>query len=465
MADLPIIPEFITVHLGPPRSNAPNVTVSFPDYIKNVASSEIYPTWPENAIRANIYAQTSYALNRVYTEWYRSQGYDFDITNSTAYDQAFVNGRDIFDNIARIVDEQFNNYLVRPGSVEPFFAQYCNGTTVTCEGLSQWGTVPLAEQGMTPYEILTHFYGDNLNIIRDAPTAPNIPSYPGIPLRIGSSSNEVRELQLRLNRISTNYPAIPKIYPVNGLFDLNTENAVRKFQEIFNLAVDGVVGKATWYRIAYIFSSVKRLSELDSEGLTLQDISKQFPSTLEEGQTGQPIFVLQYILAVVGTFYDQLPIITVDGVFGPNTRAAIEAYQKEFGLPVTGAVDRETWISLYNTYLSVLAAKPEDFSGGTPLYPGVTLTLGSRGESVSDLQTYLNVLSTVYPEIPTLPVTGYYGEQTRAAVTAAQELLGLNPTGSVNAETWALIVEKYEDITRGSQTSPGQFPGYTVQED
>ncbi len=146
----PYIPETITVHLGTPDSSAQNVTVSFPDYIKNVASSEIYPTWPENAIRANVYAQISYALNRVYTEWYRSRGYDFDITNSTRYDQAFVQNRDIYDNVSDIVDEIFNNYVRRQGSVEPYFTQYCNGTTVTCDGLSQWGTVPLAEQGYTP---------------------------------------------------------------------------------------------------------------------------------------------------------------------------------------------------------------------------------------------------------------------------------------------------------------------------
>ena len=168
---LPFIPETITVHLGRPDSPARNVTVPFPDYIKNVASSEIYPTWPENAIRANMYAQISFALNRIYTEWYRSQGYDFDITNSTAFDQAYVHDRDIFDNISEIADELFTSYLTRPGSVEPFFAQYCNGTTVTCEGLSQWGTVPLAEQGMTPYEILTYFYGPDLNIVTDTPVA------------------------------------------------------------------------------------------------------------------------------------------------------------------------------------------------------------------------------------------------------------------------------------------------------
>ena len=170
MPATPFIPEQITVHLGRPEENARNVTLPFLDYVANVASSEIYPTWPENAIRANIYAQVSFVLNRIYTEYYRSRGYDFDITNSTSIDQSFVEGRDIFENIKELTGELFNDYIVRQGSVEPLFAVYCDGREVSCNGLSQWGTVELAEQGMTPYEILTYYYGDNINLVQDAPT-------------------------------------------------------------------------------------------------------------------------------------------------------------------------------------------------------------------------------------------------------------------------------------------------------
>ena len=177
----PVIPAKITVHLGRPQSNAENVTVSFVDYIKNVASSEIYPTWPENALRANIYAQISFALNRVYTEYYRSRGYAFDITNSTAYDQSFVKNRDIFSNISRIVDEIFNSYIVRDGNIEPLFAQYCNGTTVTCNGLSQWGSVDLANRGYTPYRILQYYYGNDINIITNVPVQNITASAPLTP--------------------------------------------------------------------------------------------------------------------------------------------------------------------------------------------------------------------------------------------------------------------------------------------
>ena len=193
------IPENIVVHLGAPDdSSAQNVTVPFVDYIKNTASSEIYPTWPESALRANIYAQISFALNRIYTEYYRSRGYNFDITNSTAFDQSFVYGRDVFENVGQIVDDVFDEYIRRQGNIEPLFAQYCDGVRVTCDGLSQWGSVSLAESGYTPYEILTNYYGNNIDIVRDTPIRPFDESYPSIPLELGSSGNEVRTLQLRL---------------------------------------------------------------------------------------------------------------------------------------------------------------------------------------------------------------------------------------------------------------------------
>ncbi len=457
----PFVPETITVHLGRPDEPAENVTIPFPDYIKNVASSEIYPTWPESAIRANIYAQVSFALNRIYTEWYRSRGYPFDITNSTAYDQAFVLGRDIFDNISDIVDELFNEYVVRGDSVEPLVTQYCNGTTVTCEGLSQWGTVPLAEQGYSPYEILTHFYGDDLSI-RTAPVRAPFESYPGIPLRLGTSLNEVRTLQLRLNRISANYPAIPKV-TVNGIFDQDTENAVRAFQRIFQLTEDGIVGKETWYRIQYVFASVKRLAELNSEGLSLEDISLQYTEQLSEGMTGTPVRVLQYLLAVVGAYYPEVPYLSnIDGVFGPQTRDAVIAFQRLRGLTPDGIVGRETWNALYNTYITIYQNQQEYFGGGIPLYPGTNLLLGSRGDAVTQLQRMINELATVYPEIPTLPETGFYGEMTRDAVIAAQNLFGLEPTGITNYLTWITIAQQAETIMTGRQTAPTQYPGTPV---
>ena len=252
----PVVPEYITVHLGPPDQTAENVTVPFTDYIKNVASSEIYPTWPESALRANILAQISVALNRVYTEYYRGRGYDFDITSSTRYDQAYVPGRSTFENIDRLVDDSFNDYIVRQGNVEPLYAQFCDGVRTQCPGLSQWGSVDLAEQGLTPYEILQRYFGDNINIVFNAPVGDGTPSYPGRPLTRGSVGEDVRTIQQQLERIRRNYPAIPRITEISNVFDQETEDAVRAFQRIFNLEEDGIVGKATWYKIKMIYNGV-----------------------------------------------------------------------------------------------------------------------------------------------------------------------------------------------------------------
>lgn len=210
---IPYVPEQITVHLGPPDSDAANVTVSFTDYVKNVASSEIYPTWDESALRANILAIISFALNRVYTEFYRSRGYNFDITNSTAYDQAFVNGRNTFENIDAIVDDIFNSYIRRQGFVEPLAAKFCNGTTVTCEGLSQWGSQSLAEQGYNSVDILRSYYGDDIEIVANAPVQGLVQSYPGTPLQRGSSGPNVVVVQASLNRVGQNYRPFPRSSP------------------------------------------------------------------------------------------------------------------------------------------------------------------------------------------------------------------------------------------------------------
>ena len=463
MPELPYIPEYITVHLGPPDSPAQNVTVPFNEYIKNVASSEIYPTWPESAIRANIYAQISFALNRIYTEYYRSRGYDFDITNSTAYDQSFVNGRDIFENISRIVDEIFTDYISRQGTVEPLFAQYCDGTDVTCDGLSQWGTVELANQGLTPYEILTYYYGNDININRDTPIRPIEGSAPLRPLRPGDAGEDVRTVQLRLNRISQNYPSIPKIYPVDGVYTYEMLNAVREFQRIFDLTPDGIIGNATWYKILQIYNAVKRLNELDSEGLELSEVEKVFPEELSLGDTGVYVRVAQYYLAVIAQNLDTVPEIDIDGIFGPRTEAAVKAFQRDYGLPETGVIDERTWNDMYNVYRGIVESTPEYYTG-VPVapYPGFVLSIGMRGNEVRLLQEYLAKLSEVYPEIPQVAVDGVFGPATRSAVMAAQQLFGLPVTGIVFALTWDAITSAYQDVISGETAAEGQYAGYTL---
>ena len=348
----PFIPQTITVHLGPPDSNAANVTVSFSDYVKNVASSEIYPTWDEAALRANIYAIVSFALNRVYTEFYRSRGYDFDITNSTAIDQFFVNGRSYFEDVSRIVDELFNDYLRRPGFVEPLAAKFCNGTTVTCEGLSQWGSQNLASQGYSSTQILRSYYG-NVEIVNNAPIRGITSSYPGTPLRRGSSGPNVVVIQTELNRISQNYPAIPKLSPVDGIFGSRTEASVRKFQEIFGLEADGIVGKATWYALVRLYTAVNRLSELRSQGQRFYSISWEYPNSPQLGSTGEKVRHLQYMLAVLAEYIPQIPPVSVDGIFGRETLDAVLAAQRYFDLPETGIVNAATWEEIYDQFSGI----------------------------------------------------------------------------------------------------------------
>ncbi|MBQ9745710.1 MAG: peptidoglycan-binding protein, partial [Clostridia bacterium] len=441
MAELPVIPENITVHLGAPDAPAENVTVSFADYIKNVASSEIYPTWPENALRANIYAQISFALNRIYTEYYRSRGYDFDITNSTAVDQSFVYGRDIFDNISAIVDDIFNDYIVRQGFIEPLFALYCDGVRTQCPGLSQWGSVDLAEEGYIPYDILRYYYGDNINIVQDAEIENVTASYPGVPLRLGSAGNDVRTLQTRLNRISANYPAIPKIASVDGIFGTQTEAAVLEFQRIFGLAADGVVGKATWYRVQSIYNAVKKLNELESEGLTLSDVEKQFTGTLALGDTGLEVSVVQYYLAVVAYFNPKVPAPPFSGVYDEATRASVLAFQREYGLPETGEADEETWNLLASVYGGAIASVESGTSA--EIFPGTLLNLGSEGEDVARVQEFLATVAEVYTEIPVPPQSGVYDAATENAVRIFQGLFGIPPSGVVGPITWDLLAEKY----------------------
>ncbi len=463
MPQLPTIPETITVHLGAPDSNAENVTLPFLDYVANVASSEIYPTWPESAIRANIYAQVSFALNRIYTEFYRTQGYDFDITSVTSNDQSFVNGRVVFENIREIAGELFNNYIRRPGSIQPLFAQYCNGTTVTCPGLSQWGTVDLANQGYTPYEILTYYYGDNIELVTDAPVEGSTESAPPYALQLGSIGDDVRTAQIRLNRISANFPSIPKILETDGIFAEDTEAAVRRFQEVFNLTPDGIIGKNTWYTIQNIYIGVKRLNSVNAEGITLEEVTRQYPGTLEEGSRGGGVSVLQYYLAYLSQFYDTIPAPTIDGDFGPGTRESVVAAQRTFGLTPDGVVGEATWNALSNAYLGIVSTIPREYVEGVAIpYGGIPLRIGSESEDVRLLQEYLNVLASVIPEIPAVSVTGYFGPRTQESVLAAQDYFGIPQTGVVNAVTWNAIIELYDSLALGGTPGEGQYPGFAV---
>ena len=458
----PFIPETITVHLGFPDVDAPNVTVGFASYIKNVASSEIFPTWPESALRANIYAITSFALNRIYTEWYRSRGYDFDITSTTQFDQMFINGREYFENISYLVDELFNDYVRRQGSVEPLFTAFCNGTTSTCQGLSQWGTVTLANRGYTPYEILQYYYGDNIDIVKNAPVKTNMPSFGGLDLTIGSAGNDVKTVQVYLNRISGNYPAIPKIPRADGIFDEATEQAVRKFQQIFGLEPTGIVNASTWYRMTYIYTSVKKIAELDSEGVRLDEVAPVFTEDLKIGMQSIEVSVLQYYLAVIGAYYEAVTPVEITGYFGEKTERSLKSFQRVFGLPQTGEADRATRNDLYRAYQGIAEAVKPQYTA-VALYPGTVLREGVSSDSVRIIQEYLTYINRSYPNIPAVSNTGYFGPLTKQSVTAFQRQFGIDATGIVGAVTWDKIAEVYSDLRFGFDKRPYQNPGYTIK--
>ncbi len=461
-----IIPQYITVHLGRPTASARNVTVTFRDYIKNVCCSEIYPTWPENALRANIYCQISLALNRVFTEWYLSKGYNFQITNSTSYDQYFVYGRNIFENVSRIVDELFATYIRRPGTINPFYAEYCDGKQVTCPGLKQWGTVTLANQGYTPYRILTYYYGTNLELVTSNNIASIPQSYPGTALTVGSTGTAVRTIQRQLNRIAKNYPSFGTLN-VDGVYGTDTAAVVRRFQRQFNLTADGVVGYSTWYKISYIYVAVKKLAELGSEGEfpnqdSVGNAEGNFPGTnLTIGSSGTSVRLVQYWLNTVRGYIEGLPLLTIDGNYGQATAAAVRTFQTWAGLTADGIVGPATWNALYREFSSVILEENTEL-GYVTEYPGTPLRQGSRGSAVRTLQFWLLVVSDEYPQVPAIEVDGSYGPATTAAVRAFQQAFGLTADGVVGPATWNKLRQIFASVALtlvpGAQL-PGTYPG------
>lgn len=433
----PTVPETITVHLGTPNSGAENVTVPFIDYIKNVASSEIYPTWPDPSLRANIIAQVSLALNRIYTEWYRSQGYNFDITSSTAYDQAFVLDRGIFDNISDIVDELFTNYLARDGFVQPLFTEYCDGSSVTCAGMSQWGTVTLARRGYDPLRILQYYYGDD-TFIAEAQVQESIPESFAGNLRPGDTNASVATLQRRLDRIAINYPQIPFILKANGLYGDRTEASVRTFQRVFGLNQTGIVDRETWYRILYVYNAVKKLAELNSEGERIENDS--FPRNLSFGDRGTDVLRIQYYLLVISDALSDLsvpqPVIT--GIYDTATQNTVRGFQQYYGLPVTGNIDEQTWNAIVKYYYDL-----ENTLSTDRKYPGYLIKNGSKGRNVIYIQNALNAIGGRIPGFTTIRVDGAFGNGTESAVRLFQTYYGLTPDGIVGEQTWNKLTQEY----------------------
>ena len=442
----PYIPNEITVHLGSPSSNAENITVPFTYYVKNVASSEIYPSWPEEALRANIAAIISLALNRIHTSWYTSRGYNFQITNNTQYDQKFIKNRNIFDSISKVVDDVFNVYIQKGNNLEPYFASYCDGRSVTCDGMSQWGSYELANQGLNALEILQYYYGDDIQLVSSDRIQDIVETYPGRALRKGDSGEDVYFMQFCLNRIAIDYPNIFKIYPANGIFSTRMEQSVKEFQRQFNLTPDGIIGKATWYKIGYIYVSVTKLAQLESEGIRLGEEQIEYAGEeLRLGSKGEEVSKLQYMLQSISSFYRAVSPTNIDGQFGKGTKESVESFQKYFSLSVDGVVGETTWNTIKEVFLDVFKILP-NIEQAIP-YPNEPIRIGSRGDYVSIIQTYLNYISAFYPELNTVNVDGIYGNSSKSQVETFQRIFGLPVTGVVNDTTWNTITDVYTLIS------------------
>ena len=438
----PVIPEEITVHLGKPDEAASNITVPFVDYISNVASSELYPTWPTNSLKANILAIVSFAMNRIYNEWYHTKGYSFDITSSPIYDQTYIPNRSIYENINNIVTDAFNDYVYKEGQIQPYFTRYCDGRKTTCNGLSQWGTVTLANQGKNPLQILKNYYGNDVNIKYNAPIGGSTVSYPGYEVGLGDVGNPVRAIQRDLKRIKLNYPAIPTITGEDGAYDSSTEDAVKKFQEIFSLPITGIVDKATWYRIKYIYNSVKKLSDIYSEGLSPEEADFSFKDVVKYGDTGIEVEFIHYYLGAIAFLDNDIPNLKTNSVYNDNTKTMALAFQNKYGLPATGEVTYTDWNLLKTTYDKLLKTIPSEYSEyANYLYPGYFLSKGMNNSDVLRLQRFLLKICKYDKSIPGVRVNGVFDDLTESSIRKIQNDYNIIETGLVGPLSWEKIVE------------------------
>ena len=435
----PVVPNNITIHLGEPNTNAKDITIPFTEYIANVASSEIYPTWPKNALIANIYTIISFTMNRIYNEWYRSKGYNFDITSSPKYDQTFKENGSVYENIENITEDIFNNYIVKGKQVQPYFTTYCDGRNKTCNGLSQWGTVSLANQGKTPLEILRYYYGNDISIKEDAQVGDNTIGYPGYEVGIGSAGNQVLAIQRDLRRIRKNYPAIPEIKNTLGIYDEETVAAVKKFQEIFDLPVTGIVNKATWYKIKYIYTSVKKLSDLYSEGLSEDEVTFLYTDKLQYGDTGIEVEYVHYYLDAIAFFDKDIPRLPTNSIYNNNTITMVKAFQQKNNLPVTGIFTYSDWQVLKNTYNQILRNLPESYKD--EYSPEYFLTRGATGNDVKRLQRLLLAICRYDKSIPGIRVNGVFDELTEKSVRKVQKDYDFDINGIVGPLLWKKLVE------------------------
>ena len=438
----PVIPRNITVHLGKPDEKAQDITVSFTDYISNVASSELYPTWPRNALIANIYAIISFTMNRIYNEWYRSKGYNFDITSSSIYDQTFKKDRSTYENINNIVEEIFNSYVVKGNGIQPYFTRYCDGRKTTCDGLSQWGSVDLANKGYTPLNILKKYYGNDISIKYNAEVGDIVEGYPGKEIKLGDVGNPVLAIERDLKRIRKNYPAIPNITDTYGIYNNETVEAVKKFQEIFSLPQTGIVDKATWYKIKYIYTSVKKLSDLYSEGLTEKEASFLYEDELNYGDTGIEVEYVHYYLDALAFLDPDIPRLPTNSIYNNNSIAIVKAFQEKYKLPVTGIFtykDLTVLKDIYNKILKSYTGENKDYVDD--LSPDYFLVKGVTGKDVKRFQRFLLAICKYDHSIPGVRVNGVFDDLTERSVKKLQKDYGFEINGIVGPLLWRKVLE------------------------
>lgn len=401
------LPQSVTVHMGKPEEAAEEITVPFPEYLKNTASAEIAPTLPEQTIRRRVSLLLQFALNRIGGRFYRGRGYAFDITGLPQYDRKFNKHGRTYQNVNQIVEEVLNGMV----------------------------SVPL--------------YGTGRGEGGGAPAAANAQAYPGYPLEEGSSGPPVQTVQLELNRVAENYPAIPKIPEADGNFGKDTAAAVRRFQEISGLALDGIVGRDTWHKLRHIYNGIRRLSGLIYEGKRLGETGKPLTAELKEGASGSDVGEAQYHINVVAYFYPEVPSVALDQYYGPKTETAVKAFQKLSYLVEDGVVGQNTWYSMGSSCGNIMGCVSGCLSEGyikncAADYPGYTLSAGMENGDVARLQQYLIGISQYYGTIPLIEKTGVFDEATAAAVAALQEQNGIAPSGTVDEATWNMIAWRYD---------------------
>ncbi|MDR1700965.1 MAG: peptidoglycan-binding protein [Lachnoclostridium sp.] len=431
------IPAFITVHLGEPMDNrVPDIRIPFIDYIKNVTASEVYPTWPYHSLVANIYAIVTFALNRIYSKWYRNQGYDFDITCSPEYDMCYRKNGPVFENMNSIVDNMFHVYAHIKGDTFPYFTEFCNGVFVTCSGMHQWETVSLAEQGKTPLEILRDCYTDKLELKADSFLQNIEEQYPDKILMIGSSGESVHRMQKYLNQIRKNYQEIPLIEKEDGEYGYNTNNAVKGFQKAFQLIQSGNISKRTWYQISYLYANISNFIRGTDENNRFCIGYEPPVILLTLGSKDKDVEKLQYLVNRISLYYSSVSPVNQNGIYDRQLEISIRQFQITFGLTSNGRVGPNTWNKLYCVYHGIRnMERPANYQG--------ELRNGSTESNVRLIQQYLSDLRIKYPNLAPITVDGIFGPNTKEAVMTYQEQFHLPPDGIVDQKTWDEIVSRW----------------------